>query len=83
MLINLRSVTVQYSREPVLERANLVVEEGDRVCLIGRNGAGKSTLLKVLAGELTPDGGEVERRDGLRVAQLPQDVPRDIGGSIY
>jgi ATP-binding cassette subfamily F protein uup len=83
MLINLRSVTVQYSREPVLERANLVVEEGDRVCLIGRNGAGKSTLLKVLAGELTPDAGEVERRDGLRVAQLPQDVPRDISGSIY
>ncbi|MEA3221451.1 ATP-binding cassette domain-containing protein [Immundisolibacter sp.] len=83
MLINLRSVTVQYSREPVLERANLVVEEGDRLCLIGRNGAGKSTLLKVLAGELSPDAGEVERRDGLRVAQLPQDVPRDIGGSIY
>ncbi len=83
MLINLRSVTVQYSREPVLERANLVVEEGDRVCLIGRNGAGKSTLLKVLASELTPDAGEVERRDGLRVAQLPQDVPRAINGSIY
>ncbi|HEX2796096.1 MAG TPA: ATP-binding cassette domain-containing protein, partial [Immundisolibacter sp.] len=83
MLITLRSVTVQYSRAPVLECANLVVEEGDRLCLIGRNGAGKSTLLKVLAGELSPDGGEVERRDGMRVAQLPQDVPRDIAGSIY
>ena len=51
MLITLRSVTVQYTREPVLERVNLVVEEGDRVCLIGRNGAGKSTLLKLLAGD--------------------------------
>ncbi|HEY0674981.1 MAG TPA: ATP-binding cassette domain-containing protein, partial [Immundisolibacter sp.] len=83
MLITLRSVTVQYSHEPVLERVDLVVEDGDRVCLIGRNGAGKSTLLKVLAGELSPDTGEVERRDGLRVAQLPQDVPRTVAGSVY
>ncbi|MGK2942946.1 MAG: ATP-binding cassette domain-containing protein [Immundisolibacter sp.] len=83
MLITLRAATVHYSHDPVLERVNLVVDEGERVCLVGRNGAGKSTLLKLLAGTLTPDEGEVERRDGLRVAQLPQDVPRDITGSVY
>jgi len=83
MLITLRDATVHYTHDPVLERVNLVVDEGERVCLVGRNGAGKSTLLKLLAGTLSPDAGSVERRDGLRVAQLPQDVPRDISGSIY
>ena len=83
MLITLRDATVHYTNDPVLERVNLVVDEGERVCLVGRNGAGKSTLLKLLAGTLPPDEGSVERRDGLRVAQLPQDVPRDISGSVY
>ena len=83
MLITLRDVTVQYSHEPVLERVNLTVEDGERLCLVGRNGAGKSTLLRLLAGTLEPDGGEIERRDGLRVAQLPQEVPTDITGSVY
>jgi ATP-binding cassette subfamily F protein uup len=83
MLITLRDLTVQYTREPVLDRVNLTVDEGERLCLVGRNGAGKSTLLRLLAGSLEPDGGEIERRDGLRVAQLPQDVPPDITGSVY
>jgi ATP-binding cassette subfamily F protein uup len=83
MLITLRDITVQYSREPVLDRVNLTVEDGERLCLVGRNGAGKSTLMRLLAGALEPDGGEIERRDGLRVAQLPQEVPPDIEGSVY
>ena len=83
MLITLRDITVQYSREPVLDKVNLTVEEGERLCLVGRNGAGKSTLMRLLAGALEPDGGEIERRDGLRVAQLPQEVPADIAGSVY
>ena len=83
MLITLRDITVQYSREPVLDKVNLTVEEGERLCLVGRNGAGKSTLMRLLAGALEPDGGEIERRDGLQVAQLPQEVPPDITGTVY
>ena len=83
MLITLRDATVHYTNDPILKRVNLSVGEGERVCLVGRNGAGKSTLLNLLARTLQPDEGTVERRDGLRVAQLPQDVPRDIRGSVY
>jgi ATP-binding cassette subfamily F protein uup len=46
---------------------------GEKVGLIGRNGAGKSTLFKLLAGEDTPDAGEVVLTQGLRVARLSQD----------
>ena len=51
----------------------LAIARGERLLVTGHNGAGKSTLLRVLAGDLTPDRGEVTRPT--RVAWLPQEVP--------
>ncbi|HQU16775.1 MAG: ABC transporter ATP-binding protein [Chromatiales bacterium 21-64-14] len=83
MLITLRDVHVQFTQDPVLDRVSLTIEEGERVCLVGRNGAGKSTLMRVLAGGIQPDQGEIDRRATLRVAQLEQDIPPDLVGSVY
>src|SRR5947207_11415908 len=46
----------------LLSEANLRVQPGDRIGLVGRNGAGKTTTLKVLAGETLPFAGQIERR---------------------
>ena len=71
-------------RTALLDKANLTLEPGERLCLMGRNGAGKSTLLKVISGELKPDGGEIiTAAQGLKVTQLPQDVPHDLAGTVY
>ncbi len=53
------------------------------MALVGRNGEGKSTLLKIIAGQLTPDTGDVVSRSGVKTAYLPQAVPTDFTGSIY
>src|SRR5262247_1939864 len=55
----------------LLTEANLRVQPGDRIGLVGRNGAGKTTTLRVLAGEALPHIGQVERRGP--VGYLPQD----------
>src|SRR5690349_7025888 len=55
----------------LLAEANLRVQPGDRIGLVGRNGAGKTTALKVLAGEALPFAGNVDRRG--QVGYLPQD----------
>ena len=66
-----------------MDQANLTVESGERVCLLGRNGTGKTTLLRLLQGTLEADQGEVIRQQGLQTAILPQQVPQDLFGSVF
>ncbi len=82
-LLQARNLTLAYGDKPLLERADLQLESGERVCLVGRNGSGKSTLLKVLAGEIRADDGEILREPGLKIATLAQEVPADLAGSVY
>jgi ATP-binding cassette subfamily F protein uup len=83
VLLSLKNVSLNLGRTALLDKANLTLDAGERLCLMGRNGAGKSTLLKVIAGEVKVDGGEIQQEQGLKVTQLPQDVPKDLVGTVY
>ncbi len=82
-LITLQNVDYSVGGPLLLEKAELSVEPGERIALIGRNGAGKSTLMKLMAGELKPDDGEVRVQQGVRVARLEQEVPHGAAGSVF
>ena len=81
-LVTLLDVSLSFGGAPLLDRVNLQIDRGERVCLVGRNGAGKSTLMKVIAGELNPDEGQVMRSPGAIVATLRQEVPAGIAGTV-
>jgi len=78
MLFSLRDAELAFGLQPLLDRADLVVDADERIGLIGRNGTGKSSLLKVVAGLIAPDDGELQRREGTRVALVEQEpeLPR-------
>ena len=82
-LISLRDITLAFGGPPLFNGISLQIEAGDRLCLMGRNGSGKSTLLKLIGGELSPEGGEVQRLQGLKVAQLTQDLPHGLTGNVF
>jgi ATP-binding cassette subfamily F protein uup len=82
-LLSLDSVSLAFGHLPLFERADLRIDAGERVCLIGRNGTGKSSLLKVVSGEIPPDSGSVWRGPGLRVSRLDQDVPGAAQRSVF
>lgn len=82
-LISMHGAWLSFSDAPLLDNAELHIEDNERVCLVGRNGAGKSTLLKVLNQEIPLDDGRIVYEQDLVVARLQQDPPRDIVGSVY
>ncbi len=74
-LIRFAEIGLEFGEQKILVDAELAIEPGERVCLIGRNGAGKSTTLKLISGELEPDRGEITRKADLVVAELAQSLP--------
>jgi len=71
-LVRLDEVSLAFGDQVILEGANLQIEPGERLCLIGRNGAGKSSTLKLLTGRLEPDEGRIEIQPGIDIAMLDQ-----------
>jgi ATP-binding cassette subfamily F protein uup len=82
-IVTFRDVTLSLGHPPLLDGVSFRIDRGERLCLVGRNGAGKSTLLKVVAGQIVPDDGEVVRVQGLRIAELAQEVPQGAAGSVF
>ena len=82
-LLSMQDVSLKFGGPALLDGVNLQIEEGERVCLLGRNGAGKSTLMKLIRGDMEPDSGEISRQQALRVAYLTQEVPHDLEGTIF
>lgn len=63
---------MEFGVKPLFEDASFVINDRERVCLVGRNGAGKSTLLKIIAGIMMPSAGSVVLPQGATVGYLPQ-----------
>ena len=74
-LLALQRVGLAFGHLPLFEGADLQIDNGERIALIGRNGSGKSSLLRVLSGDQAVDAGSIWREPGLRISRLDQDVP--------
>ena len=74
-LLHLNDVTYSWDGDMLLDQVTLNLEAGEHIGLVGRNGCGKSTLLKLLADEITPDQGVMNRAQGLHIKRLVQEVP--------
>lgn len=80
-LISCQQLRIAFGGPLLLDDANLQIERGERIGLLGRNGEGKSTLLGIVHGSVTPDSGEVVRESGLKVSLVEQEPPTTLTGS--
>ena len=74
-LLTIRNLSISIKGRPLLENADLSVDPGRRIGLIGRNGAGKSTLLRAISGDLIPDGGDIRLAARARMGAVAQEAP--------
>ncbi len=72
-LLSIEGVGKTFQDHPVFENISFGVNQGQKIALIAKNGTGKTTLLKIIAGDDTPDKGEVNQRKGTRISYLAQE----------
>ena len=82
-LLQLAEVCLAYGHVPLLDHADLVVEPGEHIGLIGRNGTGKSSLLRIVEGLARADDGKVWLAPGLKLASVPQEPVFAAGLTVF
>jgi len=82
-MLSVKDIHITFGGRSLLSGADLQIQAGDRICLVGRNGSGKSTLLKLLAGDVEPDSGSITGRRSIKAAYLPQEVPSGEQATIF
>jgi ATP-binding cassette subfamily F protein uup len=82
-LLTLTDASLAYGHHALLDKVNLQVDPGERICLVGRNGMGKSTLFRVISGQAQLDDGELWKQDTLKISYLEQEVPEDQLDKVF
>ncbi|WP_000602185.1 ATP-binding cassette domain-containing protein [Bacillus mycoides] len=83
ILLQVNGLSKLYGAETILANIKLEVQTRDRIALVGRNGAGKSTLLKIIAGELSHDGGEIIKPKDVSIGYLAQNTGLETTLTIW
>lgn len=82
-MVSVDGLTVEFGGTPLFKDISFVINEKDRIALMGKNGAGKSTLLKILAGQRTATRGTVSAPRDTVVAYLPQHLMTEDGRTVF
>ncbi len=82
-LLKFTDVSLAYGTTPLLDGVSWQIARGERVCIIGRNGTGKSSMLRLVKGDRSADHGEIWRAPGLKIGELPQELPRADDRTVF
>ena len=82
-MISVDGITVEFGGTTLFQDISFVINEKDRIALMGKNGAGKSTLLKILAGERIPNKGKISAPKEVIIAYLPQHLMTENDRSVF
>ncbi|PID57939.1 MAG: ABC transporter ATP-binding protein [Ignavibacteriae bacterium] len=73
-MIDIIDLSVQFMGTYLFQDVNLKILSSDKIALVGSNGTGKSTFLKILSGSQQPEAGTIQKKKGLQIGYLPQEI---------
>ncbi|WP_019026198.1 ATP-binding cassette ATPase Uup [Colwellia piezophila] len=82
-LLRIANGELAFGEDKILDKAELSIQTGERICLVGRNGAGKSTLMKILMGKQGLDDGQILKSSTMKMSMLEQDPPESSEISVF
>lgn len=82
-MYSLNNLSVQFGGEPLFDNISFIINERDRIGLVGKNGAGKSTLLKIICGRQRPDSGNAIIPEDRTVGYLPQELVSQSDKTVF
>ncbi|PKG82042.1 ABC transporter ATP-binding protein [Colwellia sp. 75C3] len=82
-LLRIANGELAFGEDKILNKADLSVQTGERICLVGRNGAGKSTLMKILMDLQGLDDGQILKSSTMKMSMLEQDPPESSDISVF
>jgi ATPase subunit of ABC transporter with duplicated ATPase domains len=80
--IALTDIQYAINEKPILQGVSFTCTENERICIFGENGAGKSTLLKILCGDISPDGGSVQKQGHVRFVYVSQEFDHSYADKL-
>ena len=82
-MVSCDGLSVEFGGTVLFENVSFVINDSDKIALMGKNGAGKSTLLKTLAGERAPSRGVISAPKDSLIAYLPQHLMTEDGRTVF
>lgn len=82
-MISVNGLKVEFSARTLFEDVSFVINENDKIALMGKNGAGKSTMMKIIAGVQQPNSGSIQCSDDTVIAYLPQHLLTEDDSTVF
>lgn len=82
-MISVNGLKVEFSARTLFEDVSFVINEHDKIALMGKNGAGKSTMMKIIAGVQKPNSGSIQCADDTVIAYLPQHLLTEDDSTVF
>ena len=73
-MIDIKDLSFHFGLRTLFEDTSVMIQDGQKVGLVGPNGCGKSTLFKLIEGKFSPDGGKIDVSRGTKIASVAQDI---------
>jgi ATP-binding cassette subfamily F protein 3 len=82
-MLSVEQLTLEFGGRPLFDKISFLINEKDKIALVGKNGAGKTTILRLLAGEMVPNGGNIVKPKDFSIGYLPQHLAVTNTKSVF